>query len=62
MQNFSQVDRFARSSVQKIGGGVKSYNPILERHVSLQKKSMHDIIGGSYNSFGFPILRGCVGA
>jgi hypothetical protein len=41
---------------------VKSFNPILERHASLQKKSMHDIIGGSYNSFSFPILIGCVGA
>jgi hypothetical protein len=57
-----EINGFRGSSIEKISGGVKGFDPIGGRHMCLEQKSMNDVIGRANSSFNFAILGGSVRA
>lgn len=56
----SKMDGLSRALVEKVGSGVKAFNPVGGQQVRLKMKGADDIVHSVYGSFGLPILLGGV--
>lgn len=44
------------TKTEEVGGGVEAFYPKFRRHVSLEKKCAHDVVGGANGPLSFAIL------
>ena len=51
---------FARSDVEKKGGGGECIRPKASGHVCMEEQCAHTLIEGAENTFGTAVLLGCV--
>ena len=50
------------SPVEKVGGGMKCFNPKRRGKIGLDKETAHIVVGGPNKALGFSVLGGSVGA
>jgi hypothetical protein len=56
-----EIESFGGVSVDEIGGGMESFDPIVWGHAGVEEKGADDIVNGPDRALGFAILLGCVG-
>ena len=61
MNGSKVAETFYGVNVKKVGGHVKGFNPKRWGKGSTEKEGTNNIVSGPYHSFGFAILRRCIG-